>query len=103
SCARVDLDPGDEARDVREHARKHRYAAAPQAVSHAMKEDSVEARVGEHHFEPIPSGRIALEHGTIVGAQRLEHLRRPARAARWPAPRWRPPGPTSRRIPGMSP
>src|SRR5450759_5127538 len=61
--AGMNLDPGKEAADLRDHARHQRHAPAVQAVRQAVHQDGVEARVAEKNLQPTLGGRVLPEDG----------------------------------------
>ena len=68
---RVDLDPGQRAREVRERARRHRDAGGVQRVRHAVHEQRVQARPAGQDLGGRDAGgrRVALAHGRHVAPQ----------------------------------
>ena len=84
--SRMNLDPGEEAADLREHPRHQRHAPPVQAVRHAVRQDGVEARVAEEDFQHALGGRILPEDGVDLFADGAEHcgLSAPRRALHRP-------------------
>jgi hypothetical protein len=71
--ARMDLDAGEEARDVRAHARKPAQAHRPQRVVHLVQLQRVEARIARDDLEHGPRGGIAFEDAADVFTDTAEH------------------------------
>src|SRR5690348_7952748 len=69
----MDLDAGEEARDVRAEAREPAQPPQPQAVIHAMQEDRVQARIAGEHLPDVAGGGIAVEDAADVLADAAEH------------------------------
>ena len=64
----MNLNAGERAVHVRYDTRQHRHAAVPKRMGRPVEFPRVEARVREHHFQRIPSRRIAIERGLDVFA-----------------------------------
>src|SRR5262249_49338289 len=75
---RMDLDPGEEPRDVGEKSRRHREAAAPYRVGDTMERERVYARVAQEHLDRGSRGRVALPHRRDIAAKLGEHAQLPA-------------------------
>ena len=54
-------------------ARQQAELPAPQPVRHAVRQDGVEARIGERHFQGVACGRIARHAGANISLQGIEH------------------------------
>src|SRR5581483_9257689 len=80
--AGVDLDPGQEARERRQEARRQPRPAQPQRVGDAMHQQRVDARVAEDDLERRARGRIPLEGDEDVLAYARPHRHGEARSSR---------------------
>src|SRR5262245_39114975 len=70
---RVDLDPGQESREVHEPPRENLPAPVPQPMGGAVKDQHVHPGVAHQHFESGSRGRITFTNRSHVPANRLKH------------------------------
>src|SRR6185437_12863015 len=61
SRARMDFDPGEEARDFADNPAEELELVAPAPMGKAMEPDSMKAGVGKDDFERVARGGIVLE------------------------------------------
>src|SRR5256712_795974 len=66
----MDLDSGQEARDVGNEAGGGAPAAVPDAVGHAMERDRGHPPIAQHHLEPRPRRGVALQRRAYLRAGR---------------------------------
>jgi len=59
---RMDLDAGEEANDLREHARRQPEARCPRGVRDGVRPDGVQARVTEQYLEAGLRGGVRVVH-----------------------------------------
>src|SRR5262249_18600448 len=57
----VDLDTGEKAAELRNHARQQRHTPQVQAVSEPMQQNSVKSGITEQNLKPALGRRISLE------------------------------------------
>ena len=67
------VDPGDPAREMRNHTGQPFQAAVPAPMRQAMPPDSVQPGIGEYDFPNAPRSRIAFEDGVQVFLEPSEH------------------------------
>jgi len=71
--ARVDLDAGEPARQVRDEAPQPLQAVHPAPVRGQVQPDGVQAWVAGDHLEAAARGRVAVEDALDVGSQAGKH------------------------------
>jgi hypothetical protein len=72
--ARVDFDPGQPARDVRDKPREPLELELPQAMRQPMEQERVKSRLARDHFPAAARGRIALENDRDFLLETPEHV-----------------------------
>src|SRR5215207_160048 len=72
--ARVDLDPGDAAHDLREPAGEQFESALPQAVREPVRPDGMQTRIAKQHLERVARGRVAVQHRLDIFTNNIEHI-----------------------------
>ena len=80
--AGVDLDLGEEAADLRDHARQQRDAPAIELVREAVRQDGVEARIAEEDLDDALGRRVFPENGVDLLPDGSKTCRVPMDAAR---------------------
>lgn len=69
--AGVDLDPGEEARDLRDQTGDERYATAMDGVGDAVQSNGVQAGV-EQHLGQVACGRVIAKDRAHIVAQHAQ-------------------------------
>src|SRR5690606_8495583 len=72
---RVDLDPGQPAIELGNHARAPLPVTHPQPVGGPMQPDGMKPRIARDHLEGITRRRIATENALDILSHPLEHHR----------------------------
>jgi hypothetical protein len=62
----MDLDPGDEAAEVRDRARDDRHAGPVKGVGQAVEQACVKARIRQNDFDGAAGSRIAVAYRAYV-------------------------------------
>jgi hypothetical protein len=69
----VDLDAGDEARELGDEPRDERDARFIERVGDTVQENCVEARVTEEDLDDTPGGRVFPKDGLDLLSNRTKH------------------------------
>ena len=70
---RMNLDTGQPATKVRQHARQPLPTRRPQVMGQAMQPDSVQTRIAGQHLKGVARRRIAMEYALNIFSHALEH------------------------------
>src|SRR5574340_1445840 len=71
--ARMDLDAGEPARDMRQEACQPFQVGVPQGVRHAVQDARMQARIAGQHLKSAARRRIAVEYAGDIFPDILEH------------------------------
>ena len=69
----MDLDAGDDARDIGEKAAEPLQVEAPARMRPAVHDDRVQAGIAGEHFPAVTRGRVAFDDALDIFAQRGKH------------------------------
>src|SRR5579863_7362938 len=73
--AGMNLDAGEQARDLRDVARRKAHAVAPEPMTEVMSPHGVQTRIEQQYFEIGTRCRIRLENGGDIFAHGMEETR----------------------------
>ena len=72
-CARMNFDPGDAARKLRQPSSQQFQIVRPQPMRDAIRPQGVQSRIEQRDFEWVARGGIAVEHGLQIAVNDAEH------------------------------